>query len=332
MTKSYYIGSFPPPYGGVSIKNALLYEAISKSVSLEKIVSEKRMILYVKTLGKLFRRDSKYVIGVSSRSGKSGLISTLLYRFNRNSMNQSIYFMMGGTEADEISFSKKKLKVYENYKRVYVETDSMKRKLVNAGMTNVEVYPNCRKKASFINDIKKSDDRLKCVFLSSIQKEKGIEIVIDTAKELSEVEFYIYGNVKDDYRDEFFECIKGSANTHYMGAFSWDSDMLYTLLSRYDIFLFPTLWSTEGVPGVLVEAKISGLVPIVSDMSYNSEIIEDGVDGIVLESNDCGGMKKAIEHLVVDRDKLQRMKLSSRDSADAYYIENHIDRIIEVLR
>ena len=37
MPKTLYIGSFPPPYGGVTVKNALLFEAISERVPLDKL-------------------------------------------------------------------------------------------------------------------------------------------------------------------------------------------------------------------------------------------------------------------------------------------------------
>ena len=37
MTKPLYIGSFPPPYGGVTVKNALLFEVVSEKVPLDKL-------------------------------------------------------------------------------------------------------------------------------------------------------------------------------------------------------------------------------------------------------------------------------------------------------
>lgn len=32
-----YLGQFPPPYGGVTVKNALLYDALSERVQIEKL-------------------------------------------------------------------------------------------------------------------------------------------------------------------------------------------------------------------------------------------------------------------------------------------------------
>ena len=32
----YYLGQFPPPYGGVTVKNALLCEELSKHVAIER--------------------------------------------------------------------------------------------------------------------------------------------------------------------------------------------------------------------------------------------------------------------------------------------------------
>mgnify|MGYP006991257518 CR=1 FL=1 len=35
--KVYYLGQFPPPYGGVTVKNALLAEALADRVPVEKV-------------------------------------------------------------------------------------------------------------------------------------------------------------------------------------------------------------------------------------------------------------------------------------------------------
>ena len=37
MKKKYYIGELPPPYGGVTVKNSLLYEELKKIHNIKMI-------------------------------------------------------------------------------------------------------------------------------------------------------------------------------------------------------------------------------------------------------------------------------------------------------
>lgn len=321
-----YIGSFPPPYGGVTIKNQLLYDEISKHIEVCRVNGSRKFFRKFKQATGLLHvafMHRKFIIGISAKGGKSKAISKIMYTFNRRSMNNSLYFMMGGLEAGNIAVDPQKLKMYKEYRQVYVETNSMKEVLNKVGLNNVSVFPNCRRKPE-IEYEPLLNNKLKCVFFSQVTREKGVDLVIDAARQLPNISFDIYG-------DGDLQLFADSENISYKGLYEVHGNNVYSLLNQYDILLFPTRWKSEGVPGVLVESKISGITAIVSNVAYNSEIIHHGIDGLVMEDLTSNALVTCIRKLDEDRNLLMKLKKSAEKSSKAYYIDVYIDNIISNL-
>ncbi len=73
----------------------------------------------------------------------------------------------------------------------------------------------------------------------------------------------IYGPIYNEYLTEFEEeCQNSSENLNYKGVLQ--PDEIYQVLSEYDLMLFPTQYYTEGFPGSILDAYISGLPVIAS--------------------------------------------------------------------
>lgn len=328
-----YIGGFPPPYGGVTVKNDLIYSELSKRIAVVRNVGKNRLICQMKDiLNVLFLRRA-LIIGVSASRGKSGFITKMLYQFNRKTMRKSIYFMMGGLEAGRIADSLNHIKMYSNYARVYVETAAMKECLVNVGLSNCFLFPNCRKRPISEYLINRNyEKRLSCVFFSNIQIVKGVDTVLKVAEKLINVDFYFYGYIDKEIKEEFIAKCNTANNVFYKGIFDGKTHDVYEELRQYDVLVFPTRWKNEGVPGVLVEGKIAGLAEIVSDMCYNAELVIDGTEGVILKENSVSCLAEEIDKMDSDREYLQRLKEGSRSSAERFYIDNYIEEIIDALK
>lgn len=169
--------------------------------------------------------------------------------------------------------------------------------------------------------------RLKCVFFSLIQKQKGVDLILEASTVSKNVEFVFYGPIDPSYTEEFCTTIKRLPNVQYKGVFKGSSPEVYWELAKYDVLLFPTKWETEGVPGILVEGKIAGLAEIVSKKSYNAELVQDGINGIVLSQNDEEQLTKAIGLLDKDREYLREIRFQSKKSAERFYVDNYIESI-----
>ena len=72
------------------------------------------------------------------------------------------------------------------------------------------------------------------------------------------------------------------------------------LLASSDVFVFTSLPPGEGMPGVLIEAGLTGL-PIVSTRVPGArDVIEEGVTGILVDTDDKQGLIDAVDRLVID--------------------------------
>ncbi|MCE1254437.1 MAG: glycosyltransferase family 4 protein [Anaerolineae bacterium] len=68
----------------------------------------------------------------------------------------------------------------------------------------------------------------------------------------------------------------------------------------------------EGYGIIYLEAMSFGMVPVASTSGAAGEIITDGLDGFLVNTNDSGGLATLVETLYRDRDKLNRMGLAAR--------------------
>jgi glycosyltransferase involved in cell wall biosynthesis len=94
--------------------------------------------------------------------------------------------------------------------------------------------------------------------------------------------------------------------THFLG---WcdDVERLYQVA---DIFVLPSLW--EGLPLALLEAMVSGVPVVATEVSAMPEVVQHEVNGILVPPGDVDALAAAVERLIVDgqlRNKLGRAAL-----------------------
>lgn len=329
----YYVGRFPPPYGGVTVKNDLLFNELNHRMNIKKIDTNQLKIKNIKQcydFGKiLLNNKNRFIIGLSKKWRL--IITAFLYYLNPTALRDSLLIVMGGQFAQEVTESHYKQKWFSCYRRLYVETEGMIKKLKSVGFENVDLLPNCRPMPKEIVKINRNSERLQCVFFSMIYPEKGVDIILDAAKNLNSVDFNFWGELNEDYKERFLNSIEKLENCKYHGVFRSNGEGTYRLLNQYDVLLFPTLLKSEGVPGVLVEAKIAALPAIVNDIAYNAELVTNDVDGVVINKINSSLLAKEISCLDHDRIKLNRYKIMALESSKKFIIDYYIDSIIEEL-
>ncbi len=84
----------------------------------------------------------------------------------------------------------------------------------------------------------------------------------------------------------------------------WRSDMA-AVLRCLDVFVLTSLW--EGLPRVYLEALSSGVPVVGSRVDGASEVIQDGVNGYLIEPGDIRGFAERVLELLNHPDRAQTM-------------------------
>ncbi|MBY7800189.1 glycosyltransferase family 4 protein [Vibrio fluvialis] len=186
----------------------------------------------------------------------------------------------------ESNFIKKKLiEVSIHFSdAIFVETKMIRNFLI--GVTNVPVFLFYNNRSSVINpDASDFEKRTGFVFVSQIKREKGILEIILANKELDEKIEY-YGPILDSSID---------LDSGYNGILK-PSEVLEKI-STYKALILPTYWHGEGYPGIILEAFSVGVPVISTNFRSIPEIIDDNINGLIIEPRSADDLLKAIRKM-----------------------------------
>lgn len=336
-----FICELPPPFGGVTIKDKLLLQSVMNPETVEVIdlyeCKRKRthIVRAAWRMYRAYRKNARIVYGLGSckRLEIANWIQCIIG--GRKSIANTIIFVMGASLPGYLSGKGRYADLLGNMKRLYVETERMKEELLIYNINNIDIFPNARSSMGCIPPQKKAQETpLKCVFFSKICEEKGVLEIVKMYELLEEpqrkrLQLDFYGHISEAIKDNFESFLKRYRNIRYRGVFDAGTSNLYGKLREYDILLFPTLWKQEGIPGILVEAKMAGIVPVVSDINYNSEVVINGKEGVVLSKEYAENMRIAVIQLMNDAELLFQLKMGSYVSRNRYAIENYKNMLIK---
>lgn len=223
-----------------------------------------------------------------------------------------VYWVIGGNLYKRITEGPYNVDDFDRFAAILVEGKKMLSELNELGIDGIRVVPNF-KDVSLIPDISEkhigSDDVLRCVFFSRITPSKGVNIILETCRNLrdSGLNFTVdfYGEVATDYRDEFLSEIAKFENVSYKGVLDFFAPDGYQTLARYHLTLFPTYWEGEGFPGVIVDSYIAGVPVLASDWNFNGELI-DSETGFLCKANDQGDFERIFRDILIHRDSLDK--------------------------
>lgn len=178
------------------------------------------------------------------------------------------------------------------------------------GLTNVLTLSNFRDDSILSHKKRFSDGQIRLIYLSRVTKTKGIfdllETVIDiNAKELI-VTLDIYGecSLNDEEKKEFAR-LTNMPNIVYHGPIN-NKDVVNTI-AKYDLFVFPTIYYGEGMPGVIAESLISG-TPILSSRFMQAPfLLENNKNSIFFEIGNKNDLKEKLLYIINNKTILDDM-------------------------
>ena len=91
------------------------------------------------------------------------------------------------------------------------------------------------------------------------------------------------------------------------------------IVSTYDVMLLPTHYYTEGLPGSVLDAYMSGIPIIVSKWKHAEEFVEDKKTGFIIPfENGINELKSVIDILYENPMMLSKMKKNAYKASFKY--------------
>lgn len=160
-------------------------------------------------------------------------------------------------------------------------------------------------KFNILKNIKKEKDIV--LFIGRLIKLKGVIELLRAAQELKDYEFWFVG--KGPLRK-----LLTLPNAKYLGYFN-DDDKLIKLYNKATMCVFPSY--KENFPVVGLEALACGKATIATKTGF-SEIITNGLDGVLIKPKNHKELKSAIVRLMKSPRLRQKLEKNARKKALTY--------------
>lgn len=242
------------------------------------------------------------------------------------------YFVVGGWLVEFLYDKPRHRRKLSKIAGIHCETKMMQLQLEkDYGFTNVDVFPNFRI-SNHRPTSHHEEGKLKSVFMARVVKMKGIDTIFSLCERIEnkglgdKISIDFYGPQQDYNNDQdgsiyFFNSnLKKYKFVAYYGTVEPPS--INSTLGKYDVMLLPTHYYTEGLPGSIIDAYISGIPVVVTKWKYATEFVDDGKTGIIIPFNDDGtALADAVFKLYEDSSLLNLMKTQANKKSQEFSSE-----------
>jgi glycosyltransferase involved in cell wall biosynthesis len=97
-----------------------------------------------------------------------------------------------------------------------------------------------------------------------------------------------------------------------------------------DVYVLPSI--VEGFPMTALEAMASGLPVIVSEHTFGSDVITDGVDGYIVPIRDSEAIADRLRYLHDHPSERQRIGAAARRRAEHFSWERYGEQVVDLVR
>jgi glycosyltransferase involved in cell wall biosynthesis len=162
----------------------------------------------------------------------------------------------------------------------------------------------------------RKEDSFTFIFVGRIVGDKGINELVEAFMELHvvhpEVRLILVGAYEEQLDPVLPITRQHIDELDYIEAVGVKrGDDLLAYFAASDCFVFPSY--REGFPNTVLEAGAMGLPSIVTNINGCNEIIEEGVNGLIIPSKDKSALLQAMQHVIENSEDTMNMAKKARD-------------------
>lgn len=174
------------------------------------------------------------------------------------------------------------------------------------------------------------DDRVVVVAVSRLVRHKGYPELATAMQAVPNAELWVVGERLDSDRGEDMAALLRNAGLgDRLRMLGYRSDVA-AILAAADIFTLPSHF--EGLPMSVIEAMLTGLPVVATDIRGPREQVVDGITGSIVPARDPQPLAEALQRLVQDPVLRAAMGAAGRSRAlDLYVEEKAVARTLDLL-
>ena len=323
-----YFGTVNNQVDGQTIRTQNIYALLKENIDgpihfFDTQTLKDSKINYLKFLKLVFKADVIFNIA-AHRNLK--VFFPILYNIALITKSEIHYIAIGGWLFQYLQDKPVHMAMLKRVKNVFVQTNNLCQELQNIGFKNVHLLNNFRL-VDFpkIDSYKESFKVKNLVFMARVHPMKGVDTLFKLDEKLKtlgekDVRIDIYGPIVKEYETDFHNKVEDSSFIRYCGVVE-PSDV-YKTLKQYDLLLFPTQYYTEGFPGSILDAYISGIPVIATEWINAHEFIEQNKTGYIVEFNNELAFIDKVLYIIEDPNEIKclRQNISTKRNE---YSANH---------
>lgn len=213
------------------------------------------------------------------------------------------------------------------YKKIIVVSDLLKKVIISNYKIDPQritvIYNGVEDRFFNVNSKSHTESEVKLLYLGGLRECKGIKFLLSALLFIPDTpwKLILAGPRFDDMVKFFSEFLEKNSNfkhrLEYLDLI--DREKLLMLMQEIDIVIAPSRFDTFNV--VILEAMAAGKPVIASDGNGASEIITDGLDGLIVKYGDTKDLAYKIRLLIMDKDLRSIIGQSARNKAREFTTE-----------